>query len=256
MNRRSWMSWLGVSAAGSLAGLSAVRESQPNKHTWILSLESFRVREADQMPRLHSYLGGVFLSFLSQIHRGPKMFLEAIVAPHTPQALFLAAFPGFDEMIETRRKLAAHRGIQRARADLESGEVPVVEQAQSQILITTPDSLRFHMTPTSRETSVFELRSYRAPAWRDRPPATVHAAFSRAGIHPILNASTAAGEHLPRFTYLIPFQSLAARQEAWARVDMDQEWISLQRESIGTYGSEAKVTSASIYRLAPYSPLS
>jgi len=256
MNRRSLLSWLGVSAAGSLAGLSAVKEAQPSKRTGVLSIESFRVRQADQMPRLHSYLGGAFLSYFVQIHRGPKMFLEAIVAPHIPQALFLAAFPGFDEMIETRRKLAAHRGIQRARADLESGEVPVVEQAQSQILITTPDSLRFHMTPTSRETSVFELRSYHAPAWRDRPPATVNAAFSRAGIHPILNASTAAGEHLPRFTYLIPFQSLAARQEAWARVDMDQEWISLQRESIGTYGSEAKVTSASIYRLAPYSPLS
>jgi NIPSNAP len=256
MNRRSWMSWLGVSAAGSLAGLSAVRESQPNKPTWILSLESFRVREADQMPRLHSYLGGVFLSFLSQIHRGPKMFLEAIVAPHTPQALFLAAFPGFDEMIETRRSLAAHTGIQRALADLECGEGPVVEQARSQILITTRDSLRLHMRPTPRETNVFELRSYRAPAWRDRPPAAVHAALRRAGIHPILNASTAAGEHLPQFTYLIPFQSLAAREEAWARLDMDQEWISLQRESIGKYGSEAKVTSASIYSLAPYSPLS
>ena len=256
MNRRSWLSWLGVSAAGSLASRSAVSESQPNSRTWVLSIESFHVRQADQMPRLHSYLGGDFLSFFGQIHRGPKMFLEAIVAPHTPQALFLAAFPSFDEMIETRRKLAAHHGIQRARADLESGEVPVVEQAQSQILITTHDSLRFDMRPTSRETSVFELRSYHAPAWRDRPPATVHAAFRRAGIHTILNASTAAGEHLPRFTYLIPFQSLAVRQEAWARLDMDQEWISLQRESIGKYGSEATVTSASIYSLAPYSPLS
>jgi hypothetical protein len=257
MNRRSLLSWLGVSVAGTLAtSLPAVGESQSNKSTWVLSLESFRVRQADQMPRLHSYLGGAFLSYFVQIHRGPKMFLEAIVAPHTPQALFLAAFPSFDDLIETRRKLGAHRGIQRARADLESGEVPVVEQAQSQILITTNDSLRFDVRRTSAETSVFELRSYHAPAWRDRPPAAVDAAFRRAGIHPILNASTAAGEHLPRFTYLIPFQSLAARQEVWARLDLDQEWIGLQRESIGMYGSEAKVTSASIYSLAPYSPLS
>src|SRR5262249_44258210 len=171
MNRRSLLSWLGVSAAGSWAGLSALRESQPSEHMWVISLERFRVRQADQMPRLHSYLGGAFLSLFAQIHRGPKMFLEAIVAPHTPQALFLAAFTSFDEMIETRRKLAAHPGIQQARADLESGEVPVVEQAQSQILITTHDSLRFHVRPTPRETSVFELRSYHAPAWRNGPPA-------------------------------------------------------------------------------------
>jgi hypothetical protein len=255
MNRRSWLSWLGVSAAGSLACHSTVRAFQPNEGTWVLSIESFRVRQADQMPRLHSYLSDAFLPFFGQIHRGPKMFLEAIVAPHTPQAVLLAAFPGFDEMIETRRKLAAHTGIQRARADLESGEVPVVEEAQSQILITNQNALQFRVRPTSRE-SVFELRSYQAPAWRTGPPATVHEAFRRAGIYPMLNAGTAAGEHLPRFTYLIPFESLAAREEAWARLDMSQEWISLQRESVGTYGSEARVTSASIYNLAPYSPLS
>jgi len=255
MNRRSLLSWLGVSAAGSLAGLPAVNEFQ-SIQARVLALESFRVSHVDQMPRLHSYLGGSFLSFFSQIHQGPKMFLEAIVAPHTPQALFLAAFAGFDEMIEARRKLAAHPGIQRARADLECGEGPVVESVESQILITTHDSLRLRMRPTPRDTSVFELRSYRAPAWRDRPPAAVAAAFRRAGIHPVLNASTAAGEHLPGFTYLIPFQSLAAREEAWAKLEMDHEWISLQRESNSKYGAEAKVTSASIYNLAPYSPLS
>src|SRR5215831_8384466 len=164
MNRRSLLSWLGVSAAGNLAVLPAVREFPHHKNTWVLSLESFRVRQVGEMPRLHAYLGGAFLSFFDQIHQGPKMFLEAIVAPHTPQALFLAAFRGFDEMIETRRKLAAHPGIQRARADLESGEVPVVEQAQSQILLTTRDSLLLRTRPARRETGVFELRSYHAPA--------------------------------------------------------------------------------------------
>jgi hypothetical protein len=256
MNRRSWLSSLGVSAAGSLAGFSAVTDFQADKRTWVLSLESFRVSHADQMPHLHSYLGRTFLPLLAQVHRGPKMFLEAIVAPHAPQVLFLAAFASFDEMIEIRGKVASHPDIQRARADLESGDAAAVEQAQSQILMATHDSLRFDVRPTRRETGVFELRSYRAPAWRDRPPATVSAALRRSGIHPIVNGSAAAGEHLPRFTYLIPFTSLAARQEAWTRFDADSDWIGLQRESAGRFGAEAKVTSASIYSLAPYSPLS
>lgn len=139
-------------------------------------------------------------------------------------------------MIEIRNKVAAHPGIQ-VRADLESGE--------SQILVTTSDSLRFHDGPDRRRGRIFEIRSYHAAAWRDRPPASANAAFRRAGIHPILTAS-AAGEHLPRFTYLVPFESLAVRQEAWARLDADSEWSGL----------EAKVTGASIYKLAPYSPLS
>jgi NIPSNAP len=256
MNRRSWLSSLGVSAAGSLAGFSAVSDSSADKRTWVLSLESFRVSHADQTPRLHSYLGRTFLPFLAHVHRGPKMFLEAIVAPHTPQVLFLTAFASFDEMIEIRSKVAEHAGIQRARTDLESGNAANLEQAQSQILMATHDSLSFEIRPTRRETGVFELRSYRAPAWRDRPPATVSAALHRSGIHPIVNASAAVDEHLPRFTYLVPFTSLAARQEAWTRFDGDSDWIGLQRESAGRFGSEAKVTNVSIYSLAPYSPSS
>src|SRR5215469_13302883 len=110
MNRRNWFFSLGVSALGSLAGLSAVTDPQANKRSWVLSLESFRVSDADQMARLHTYLGGTFLPYLAHVHRGPKMFLEAIVAPHTPQVLVVIAFPSFDEMIKIRNKVAAHPG--------------------------------------------------------------------------------------------------------------------------------------------------
>jgi hypothetical protein len=235
MNRRSWLSVLSVSAAGKLYGLSA--DSQASKRAWVLSLESFRVGNADQLARLHFYLGNTFLPYLAQVHHGPKMFLEAIVAPHTPQGLVITAFPSFEEMIEIRNKVAAHPDIQRARADLDSGD--------SQILVAAADSLQFHSGPDRRRSGIFELRTYHAPAWRDRPPAASSAALLRAGMNPILTAS-AAGEHAPRFSYLVPFENLAARQEAWDRLAADSEWNGL----------EAKVTGASIFKLAPYSPLS
>ena len=237
MNRRTLLSSLGIAAASSVTCLSAVTNFSPTKDTWVVSLESFRASHADQMPHVHSYLGGTFLPYLTQIHRGPKMFLDAIVAPQTPQALVLTAFSSFAEMIEIRGKIAAHPDIQRARADRECGE--------AQILITSADSLQFHTGPTRRREGIFELRAYHAPAWRDRPPAAVNAAFRRAGILPILTAST-AGEHVPRFTFLVAFESLAIREKAWRSLEADPEWSDL----------EAKVTSASIYKLAPYSPLS
>jgi hypothetical protein len=237
MNRRTLLSSLVFSAASSVTGLYAVTDSSPTEQTWVVSLESFRASHADQMPHLHSYLGGTFLPYLAQIHHGPKMFLEAIVAPHTPQALVLTAFPSFEEMIDVRGKIAAHPGIQRARANPECGE--------AQILITGADSFQFHTGPTRRRDGIFELRTYHAPTWRDRPPVAVNAAFRRAGIRPILTAS-AVGEHVPRFTFLVAFESLATRQETWGGLEHDSEWSGLG----------AKVTSASIYKLAPYSPLS
>ena len=237
MNRRTLLSALGISAASSFVSLSAINNLGRTKQTWVVSLESFRASHADQMPLLHSYLGGTFLPYLTQIHHGPKMFLDAIVAPHTPQALVLTVFPSFAEMIKVRSKIATHPDIHRAYTDRECGE--------AQILIASADSIRFQVAPACHRDGIFELRAYRAPAWRDRPPAAANAAFRRAGIRPILTAS-AAGEHVPRFTFLVGFESLAVRQEAWGSLEADSEWNDL----------EAKVTSASIYKLAPYSPLS
>ncbi|HYL38116.1 MAG TPA: NIPSNAP family protein [Bryobacteraceae bacterium] len=246
MNRRSLLSWLGASAASTLTPLSAVTAARPR----VLSLESFHVTHPDRMPLLHNYLGRAILPVLYQIHDGPKMFLEAIVAPQTPQTLFLATYSSFDEMLDIRGRIATHPGIRQARADLESAHV--LDQVQSQVLLTTHESLRFATGSNRLQTGVFELRSYHAPAWQDGPPARVSAVLHRTGIHPIVNASTAVGEHLPRFTYLIAFESLAARQEAWARLDADPAWIDIQRESLARYGSAAKVTGKSIYKLAPY----
>jgi hypothetical protein len=76
-----------------------------------------------------------------------------------------------------------------------------------------------------------------------------------AGIHPLLEASTSVGEHLPRFTYLIPFASLTARQDAWASLDTNPGWLNLEGECIALHGAPVRITEKSIYKLAPYSSL-
>src|ERR1700752_2340854 len=52
MNRRTWLSSLGISAAGSFTGLSAKTNSGTPKQTWVVSLETFRAGHPDQMPDL------------------------------------------------------------------------------------------------------------------------------------------------------------------------------------------------------------
>ena len=249
--RRSLLSWLGATVAGALDPLSAANDAQPPQGTGVVALEGFCVADADQMPRCHAYIGGVLLPFLNQIHNRAAVCLEAIVAPHTPQALLLAAYSSFDEMLEVRGRVASHPSLRQARADLESAHV--LSEVRSQVLIGTLEGLRFPADSDRVKAGVFELRSYHAPAWQDGPASRVSSVFKRAGIHPIVNAATAAGEHLPQFTYLIPFEGLAARQEAWSRVEADAEWIDMQRQSVARHGSAAKVTGKSIYKLAPYS---
>jgi hypothetical protein len=253
MYRRSLLSWLGVSVASAVDPLCAANDAQPPKGTGVVALETFCVADADQMSRCHAYIGGTLLPFLNEIHNRTGICLDAIVAPHTPQALLLAAYSSFDEMLNVRGRIASHPGIWQARADLESAHI--LSEVRSQVLIGTQECLPFSADCDRVKTGVFELRSYHAPAWHNGPTSRVSSIFSRNGIHPIVNAATAAGEHMPRFTYLIPFEGLATRQEAWSRLGADSEWIDMQRESVARHGSAAKVTGKSIYKLSPYSQL-
>jgi len=120
------------------------------------------------------------------------------------------------------------------------------------VLTAAPRSLRFPAYSERLGAGIFEIRSYQAPGWHDGPPARLSEVLNRAGIDPIVSASTAASEHLPQFTYLIPFGSLVEREEAWARFEADPEWIDIQQESAPRHGS-VQVTTKSIYKPAPYS---
>jgi hypothetical protein len=244
---------MGVSVAGALDPLSAANRAQSPKGTGVVALESFRVADAEHLSRCHAYIGGALLPLLNEIHSRPGICLDAIVAPHTPQALLLSVYSSFDEMLDVQARIASHATILQARAELESTRI--LSEVRSEVLIVTQECPQFPAAFDRVKTAVFELRSYHAPAWHDGPPSRVSSLFGRAGIHPIVNAATAAGEHVPRFTYLIPFEDLAVRHEAWSRIDADPEWVDMQRESTARHGSAAKVTGKSIYKLAPYSQL-
>lgn len=251
ISRRVLLSWLGVSAGAcavtASSPLFAATGARSAQVTRVINLESFCISHGSDEARLHAYLADTLLPRMQELHEGPRVCLQAIVAPHLPQAMVLTSFSSFDEMLAVRSSLASSPGIRQARAELESTRI--LDEVRSQMLVVREESLHFPADLNAFRTGIFEVRSYDAPAWHDGVPTRVIAAFRRAGIHPIVNAATAAGEHMPRFTYVIPFTGLAAREQAWTRLEADAEWTGMQRESAAT------VTSKSIYKLAPYSPL-
>ena len=57
-------------------------------------------------------------------------------------------------------------------------------------------------------------------------------------------------------TYLIPFDSLGAREKAWDKFGADPDWIKARNESIDKSGQIVAVSDIAIYRATPYSPIS
>ncbi len=60
---------------------------------------------------------------------------------------------------------------------------------------------------------------------------------------------------MPNPTYLIPFESLAAREHAWAAFSADPEWVKARKESVEKYGQIGAVQNISLWKAADYSPV-
>ena len=108
---------------------------------------------------------------------------------------------------------------------------------------------------------VFELRVYHSPTARQNK--ALHERFSgheikifhRVGVNPILYTTTVFGANRPNLTYLIPFDTLAAREKAWAAFSADEEWVRVRKESIDRSGQISSVMNISLYKAMPYSPI-
>jgi len=255
ISRRSVLYWLGVSAggAGALNTFSAfAKNTRPKNGMRVVACESFCVSDAGQVPHLRSYIDDTLLPCMRQSHNIPSMWLEAIVAPHIPQTLLLTVYSGFDEMLEVRARVASDSRVRRAWAGIESAQV--LDDVRSQVLMVNAESVRLPESAMAKP-GLFEVQTWHAPAWRGRAAPEVGTVLSRIGVDPIVAGATVAGDHLPRFTYVVPFDDMAARRQAWARLDEDAQWMEMQRESISRFGSGARATAKAIYKLAPYSPL-
>jgi NIPSNAP protein len=255
ISRRSALYWLGVAGgAGALNTFPAfAKDMQPRNGTRVIACESFCVADAGQEPHLHSYIADTLLPCMDQLRTTPRMCLEAIVAPHTPQTLLLTMYSSFNEMLEERARITSDPRVRRAWAALESAQV--LDDVRSQVLMVSQESVRFPAESAFAKSGLFEVRTWHAPAWQRGPALEVGSVLNRIGIDPIVAGAMVAGEHLPRFTYVIPFDDMAARQQAWDRLDGDAQWAEMQRKSITRFGSGARTTAKAIYKLAPYSPL-
>jgi hypothetical protein len=223
-------------------------------------LETYKLKAGVQLPRLHDYFKGRLLPKMNSLSPGPKIFLEALVAPHMPHVMAIYGFESLDELWSVQTKAAADGDLVKAIEMLESGPEPAFESNDSMLLQAAAYSPEITATPRERS-RIFELRVYHSPTFRQL--AALHERFSgpeikifhRSGIHPILYSSTLIGQNIPNLTYLIPFDSLADREKAWAAFSADPEWVKVRKESIDKHGQISSVQNISLWKATDYSPV-
>ena len=209
---------------------------------------------------MHEWFRTALVPRLAKIHGGPVIILDALIAPHTPEIVMIAGFSSFEEIWAMRSKVMDDAGMVAAANKLDQGTEPPFDSQSVSIIEAAPYSPE--IVAEKRDTPrLFELRVYHSPrfsqlqALHNRFNNAEIKIFHRSGIHPVLYGSTVVGPNQPNLTYLIPFDSLAAREKAWAAFGADPDWIKTRQESVEKYGQITAVNDIAIYRAAAYSPI-
>ena len=84
LDRRQFM---GALPALMPAGLVASAPESPieTPHTRFYVFEQYFLEQGTQPARIHDFFSKALLPAINRIHKGPKIFLEAVMTPHMPQ---------------------------------------------------------------------------------------------------------------------------------------------------------------------------
>jgi len=224
-------------------------------------VEQYFLEQGTQPTRIHDFFSKALLPAMDRVHKGPKIFLEAVMAPHLPQVVAIFGLQSCDQVWTISRALFSDKEFNRAFDQWESGDAPYVSASASLLEATefSPEIVVPEKPPAAPR--MFELRTYHSPTARQwkllqqRFAGPEIKIFHRVGVNPILYASTVFGANRPNLTYLIPFDTLAAREKAWNAFAADEEWVRVRKESIDRGGQLSIVQDISIYRAMPYSPV-
>lgn len=223
-------------------------------------LNQYFLKNGTQMPRLAEWLSKSWLPELNKVHAGPKLVLEALVAPHMPQVATITGYSSIEEAHAIERRVEASAAS--AMAAWENAPEQPTEHYSSTLLEATAYSPE--ITPRKeppKTPRIFELRVYHSPSHRqlaalhDRFAGPEIRIFHRVGVHPLLYSSTVYGPQKPNLVYVIPFDDLAAREKAWNAFGADPEWVKVRAESIEKHGQISSVIQIALYRAAAYSPI-
>ena len=244
MNRRKFLvrdmpaATLGLAAAWRSPFAANSIGDMPMTTTYF-EFHYIHLQNGSQVLRMAKWLETRLLPTCQKHGFGPMGFFNVAVGPNLPTAMIIFSYPSLSEMEAQWGKLNADADYAAAVADLERDE-PAFHRTEAMLLRSTPFCQPLAATPAGDPPhKLYELRIYESPT--NRQLGYLHDRFGKAGeidifhksgIHPVLYADTVFGPNQPNMAYLIPFESEAHREKAWAAFNADPDWVKIRAESV------------------------
>lgn len=200
--------------------------------TWI------RMRNSpdEQLRRTSEFLTQIWLPASKRAGAGPVGLFTQTIGEQSPAILTLATYAGLADFERTQKALESDREYRKAAEEFYGRRGLAYQRLESSLLRAFEGMPKVEPPPTAgREAPrIFELRTYESDN-----PLTLRrkidmfeqgeiALFRRLGMLPVFFGETLIGPRMPNLTYMLAFDSLAARENAWQRFAQDPEWQKMR----------------------------
>jgi hypothetical protein len=247
--------------SAAAAGLGSTASAAPPRSA-IYELRYFRLRNGNQVQRTNDFLGKHLMPALQRAGAAQMGFFNALIAEQSPFAMSVVSFPSLAAIDNVSEHLAADKEYQKAADEYNSPTEFSYMRMESSLLrafegwpaITVPKA-------PQQGTHIFELRTYESnnsKAGRRKIRMfndAESAIFKRLGMQPVFFGETIVGRNMPNLTYMLTFDSLAAREKLWGDFGRDPEWQKLRAQPDLADALIVSNISNAILRPLPFSPI-
>lgn len=232
MNRRSFI-------AAASAGVATVSHAQSSKRS-IIALSWVRLRNSpdQQMQRTRDFTTQTVLPAYKRAGSGPIGVFSNMIGPASPSILVVAAYPDLASIDTLEQKLMEDKEFRKSAEAFNSMPGLSYQRAERSLLRAFETMPKIEVPPTEGRNAnrVFELRTYES-----NNALTLHrkikmfdngeiGIFRRLNMNPVFFGETIVGANMPNLTYMLGFDSMAAREKAWQAFGQDPEWQKMRSE--------------------------
>ena len=186
------------------------------------------------------YFSNALIPALNRMKIGPVGVLNVTVGVTSPNPYVLMPCQSVDTLVKVDENLLADSVYQSAAKPFLTAQAvqPSFMRVDSSLLQAFPKAPRITLpdAATTKKPRIYELRTYESPSDQDHQlkmeqmQAGEGDIFRSVGAWTVFFANTLIGSRLPKLSYMLGYEDLAAREKVWDAFGASPAWKALNSE--------------------------
>jgi len=252
---------LGTAGLAALAGA----QTEPSSERAILELSYIRMRNTTdaQSRRTREFVSEYAAPALKRAGSGPVGLFTVSLGEDSPTVVVLTSYPSLAAYESILAKLGEDEPFREAALQYYRQPGLVFQRAEKSLLRGFSSFPDIEVPPTEpdRPSRIFELRIYESDNFLTLARKVEMfnngeiGVFRRVNMLPVFFGETIVGTRMPNLAYMLSFDSLSAREQAWRNFSRDPEWQKMRVQPGLSDGEIVSNISNSILRPLPSSDI-